>query len=341
MKRGQLAEPSADPFAERHRLALHRRMRLLGGDFHFETDSPQLIRIIEQAYAHLPAHRLGSRALPLRVRMLLTQQVRPHAGRQEPPLLLPLAAPGLLCGALAGSSFAAMVPEQRSALITVPRSLLRFPYHLRYELLEFAVYMLAARVQRLTPLHAACVGRGGRGLLLLGPSGAGKSTLALQCLLQGFEFLAEDSVLVKPSGLLATGVANFIHVRRDSLRFLASARLARELGRATLIRRRSGVRKLEIDLRHQRFSLARAPLKLAALLFVSPRTARDGRALRPLGASEAAARLVAEQPYAAAQPGWSAFRNAVTALPAFELQRTGHPQQAVAALESLLDGPAL
>jgi serine kinase of HPr protein (carbohydrate metabolism regulator) len=55
-------------------------------------------------------------------------------------------------------------------------------YLTRYELIEFAVFTLAQRVQGLVPLHAACVGRAGRGLLLMGGSGAGKSTLALHCL---------------------------------------------------------------------------------------------------------------------------------------------------------------
>src|SRR5205807_7043764 len=111
---------------------------------------------------------------------------------------------------------------QRSALVVVSQDMLEFPYHVRYEMLEFAVYVLASRMQGLVPLHAACVGRGGQGILLLGPSGSGKSTVSLQCLLEGLDFLAEDSVLVKPDGLLATGVASFLHVRPDSLQFVTA-----------------------------------------------------------------------------------------------------------------------
>ena len=36
-----------------------------------------------------------------------------------------------------------------------------------------AVFTLAARVQQLVPLHAACVGLKGRGVLIMGASGAG------------------------------------------------------------------------------------------------------------------------------------------------------------------------
>ena len=67
------------------------------------------------------------------------------------------------------------------------------------------------------PLHAACVGQGGRGVLLIGESGAGKSTASLHCLLRGLDFVSEDSIFATPDTMLATGVANFLHVRCDSL----------------------------------------------------------------------------------------------------------------------------
>jgi hypothetical protein len=48
-------------------------------------------------------------------------------------------------------------------------------------------------------LHAACLARGGRGLLLAGPSGAGKSTLALGLVRAGLSFLADDMVYLEPT----------------------------------------------------------------------------------------------------------------------------------------------
>ena len=47
-------------------------------------------------------------------------------------------------------------------------------------------------------------------------------------------------------------------------------------------------------------------------------------------------RLAKEQPYALAQPGWSAFSARVCALPAFALRRGSHPLESVSALEDLL-----
>jgi len=49
----------------------------------------------------------------------------------------------------------------------------------------------------LYPLHAACVERSDRGLLLLGPSGRGKSTLAADLVGRGFGFLSDDRCFLR------------------------------------------------------------------------------------------------------------------------------------------------
>ncbi|MBV2235042.1 MAG: hypothetical protein KUL75_05780, partial [Sterolibacterium sp.] len=43
-------------------------------------------------------------------------------------------------------------------------------------------------------VHAAAVGKDGVGVLIVGKSGAGKSTTALQCLLNGLDYLGDDYV---------------------------------------------------------------------------------------------------------------------------------------------------
>jgi hypothetical protein len=336
------AEPPADPFGERHRSSLRERFQLMGGQFHFETDHPSLARIVRTAYARLPSHKFAGAAPRFSVRLALAATQRAPAVRRtesEPPRMRSFAAGGMLCGAMETASFVALTPQQRSALVVVSPDMLRFPYHVRYEMLEFAAYVLASRVQGLVPLHAACVGRGGRGILLLGASGSGKSTVSLHCLLEGLDFLAEDSVLIDPNGL-ATGVANFLHVRADSLRFLEDAGMAALIRRSPVIRRRSGVEKFEIDLRRPYYRLAAAPLRIAAVVFLSPRPAGARALLAPMRKARLIQSLAASQRYAAQQPGWSAFTQRVCGLPAFELRRGRHPLEAVEALkELLLPGP--
>lgn len=44
-----------------------------------------------------------------------------------------------------------------------------------------------------TPIHAACVAIGGRGVLLCGDSGAGKTTLSYACARAGWQFVSDDT----------------------------------------------------------------------------------------------------------------------------------------------------
>jgi hypothetical protein len=247
-----------------------------------------------------------------------------------------LSGAGFLGGATDSSDFVVVSPRERAALVVVSPKMLRFPYHTRYELIEFAVFMLAARTQGLVPLHAACVGRGGHGILLMGSSGAGKSTVALQCLLQGLDFVSEDSVFVAPDTLRATGIANFLHVRADSLRWIERDSDVAPIRNSPVIRRRSGVKKFELDLRRGGHRLAASPLRIGAVVFLSAQKSDDGPLLRPLLKSTLLARLANAQSYAAGQPEWATFAARLSDLGGFELRRGRHPLEAVEALRSLL-----
>jgi hypothetical protein len=331
------ADLAADPFGERSVVTTRRELQLLGSRIRFESNSRLLLRLVDAAFNGLPRHRL-SRIIPrLIVRLVLEPGGWPNARRRlEPPPLGMFSGAGFLGGATDGSSFVVLSPMERSAFILMSSSMMSFPYHARYELIEFAVFTLAARVQHLVSLHAACIGRKDRGLLLMGPSGAGKSTLALLSLLQGFDFVSEDSVFVAPDTLLATGVANFLHVRADSLQWVERNRDVAAIRASPVIRRRSGVRKFEVDLRRGGHRLAASPLKIGAVVFLSAQSAGRGPLLRPLTKSSMKSRLIEAQAYAANQPQWPAFRRRVSDLDAFELRRGAHPLESVDALRSLV-----
>jgi hypothetical protein len=329
----QAHDPPADPFNEHRAPALQASFRVLGGRFDFATDSAQLLKIVAHAYHDLPAHVLRTPTPRFRMRLLLLAAT--SGTRSSPPAVRALSGAGLLGGAVGGSSFVAVDPSARSGLIVLSSRLLHFPYHVRYELIEFAAYTLATRTQALLPLHAACVGRRGRGVLLVGASGAGKSLTTLACGLQGLQLLSEDSVLLEPRTLRATGVANFLHLRRDCLRFLGPAP-RRWLQAAPIIRRRSGVEKFELDLRHGLCTLAPGPLKLAAVVFLSAAGAHGDSLLQPLSRRTALARLAATQRYAAQQSQWPVFCRKLERVPAFELRRGGHPRESAEALGELV-----
>jgi hypothetical protein len=182
------------------------------------------------------------------------------------------------------------------------------------------------------------VGADGRGVLLMGASGAGKSTVALHCLLDGLEFLSEDSVFVAPADMRATGVANFLHIRADSLRWLGRTAEAAAIRRSPVIRRRSGVQKFEIDLRREPFKLAKRPLKIVSIVFLTSQTAGTRPLLNALSRAALARNLEAMQGYGAGQPQWRTFKKNASRLPTYELRRGHHPMEAVAALRSVLTG---
>ena len=61
----------------------------------------------------------------------------------------------------------------------------------RYHFIEAMVYSMLAHLC-VTPLHAGCVARDGRGVLLFGPSGAGKSCLTFACAKRGWTYISDD-----------------------------------------------------------------------------------------------------------------------------------------------------
>lgn len=76
--------------------------------------------------------------------------------------------------------------------------------------------VLMERFERLGrhALHAGCLARGGRGVLLAGASGAGKSTLALALALRGLELLGDDLVFLRDDRVL--GLADAVGLTADT-----------------------------------------------------------------------------------------------------------------------------
>ena len=331
----------ADPFGERLRPPLARRCELLGSEFEFRSHSPALMALVDEAYAGLPPQRLAGRATGprLQIELRLDEHGDAFAGRTEPPEARMQGGAGFFCALMDAANFAIVHPAQGSAVVGISRTLLeRFRYHARYELLEFAVFLLASRSQQLVPLHAACIGLHGKGLLLLGESGAGKSTLALQCLQLGLDFLTEDAAFVAADSLQAVGVANFLHLRSDGLALVGDEGVEAQVRASPVIRRRSGVEKFELDLRQPWARLAPQPLRLTGLVFLSREAAAPGgQGLTPLALADWLPRFMKTQAYATQQAGWAVFEPQLRRLPACEMKRGAHPREAAQALRRLLE----
>lgn len=332
------SELCADPFGEELPRTLSVHKQLLGARFHFESASQALLDLVESAYGAVPPHHFPCVAPELHIQLRLLPGGHLPQGVEPPPVRMQ-SGMGWLCGVMDASNYVVVSPRQRQALIVVSEDMLVFPYHLRYELIEFAVFVLAARCLGLVPLHGACVGKDGRGVLLLGESGAGKTTLALHGLLHGLTFLAEDALFVQPESMLATAVPNYVHVKSDAFQLIDDAAARCWIGDSPMIRRRSGVEKFEADVRRGHGRLAASPLKLVGAVFVCAERADDPSALlQPVPRHAIAARLQQDQPYAAGQGGWSPFQQTLVEMGMYELRRGAHPRASVEVVSRMLDG---
>lgn len=328
--------PASDPFGECAPARLRARLNVLGGAFTVESTDAAALQLAVDAFGGLPRHRLEREPRRFRVRLVVADHPPTWTRGAGPPRPTLNGGHGLLCATVDAGNFAVIDAESSRALVCISPRMLRYPYHARYELIELAVVTLASRAQSLVPLHAACVGARGLGVLLMGPSGAGKSTLALHALAGGMQLVSEDSAFVALDDLRVTGTPSYLHVSPSALGFLAPGALLAQVRGSPMIRRRSGARKYEVDVRKLPGTIAAAPLRLVATLFLSRRTAVRQNALAPLGRRALLSRLRREQPYAAGLSNWRDFERRVAKLPAYELRRTEHPDGAVRQLQALL-----
>ncbi|MGH9595931.1 MAG: aldolase, partial [Edaphobacter sp.] len=90
-------------------------------------------------------------------------------------------------------------------------------HYLRHNFVEKVVYLLLG-ASVVTDLHAGCVGKNGKGILLCGDSGAGKSTLSYACARAGWTYTSDDtSYLVNSSSVpRVIGHAHRVRFRPDA-----------------------------------------------------------------------------------------------------------------------------
>jgi hypothetical protein len=87
------------------------------------------------------------------------------------------------------------------SFIWLNKSALKNKLYFRYNFLEKVVYLLLG-ASAVTDIHAACIGKNGKGILLCGDSGAGKSTLAYACARAGWTYTSDDtSYLINDSAI--------------------------------------------------------------------------------------------------------------------------------------------
>ena len=182
-----------------------KRFRIGPVDLRVEADDPAFLGRIA---AWLSDYRCDDDAAPASARTIRAAYRAASTEERLKPTLSPLAREthsnevatyyqdgGAWVVAFRAGGFA-IVDRERLRLTGAVNPKVVLPSVLRFEEYMHPLHELFRQLD-LYPLHAACVARRDRGLLLLGPSGRGKSTLAADLVGRGFDFLSDDRCFVR------------------------------------------------------------------------------------------------------------------------------------------------
>jgi hypothetical protein len=147
--------------------------------------------------------------------------------------------------------------------------------YFRTNFLEKAVYLLLGAFV-VTDLHAACVSREGKGILLCGRSGAGKSTLAYACARQGWTYTSDDT-----SYLINDAVKPRVIGHCHRARFRPEARaLFPELAGRAITPRMEGKSSIEVPTSDLPIESTASEVEIDTIVFLDRRPDKVCRLLR-------------------------------------------------------------
>ena len=151
------------------------------------TNSPAVMEAARESWGSFP--REFERA-PISIRVLVEESVSDPA--PDPAYR---SQRGLLLIVSDRDNFACCDLRSRFGWCHISSNMLADHGWFRWFFLEAMVYLLLVQ-DDVVAVHAACVARNGRGVLLCGASGAGKSTLAFACAQAGWTYVSDDATLL-------------------------------------------------------------------------------------------------------------------------------------------------
>ena len=215
-------------------LSLRQIYNPLGYSVEIITNDPKILTAADDSFGHI---RTARESTSLQIHIGVSYRPRaecpPEPTRREYNHLYSL---------VADAENQALLDLATGANFTwITNVTVRNKLYLRYNFLEKTVYLLLG-ASVVTDIHAACVSKHGKGILLCGQSGAGKSTLAYACARVGWSYTSDDTCYIINNSELTTVIG---HCHRA--RFRPSARaLFPELKSFSLTPRMEGKPSIEV-----------------------------------------------------------------------------------------------
>jgi hypothetical protein len=147
--------------------------------------------------------------------------------------------------------------------------------YFRSNFLEKAVYLLLGATV-VTDIHAGCVSKNGKGILLCGETGAGKSTLAYACARAGWTYTSDDT-----SYLINNANTRRVIGHSHRVRFRPSARqLFPELECYAVTPRMEGKPSIEVPIAELPVSNVAAEAEVHSIVYLRRQPAAMGKLVR-------------------------------------------------------------
>jgi hypothetical protein len=249
-------------------LPYRRHFYPLGYSVEIVTNEQAVLTAAEECFGHV---RCLLRSAGLQIRVGVTQ-------REEdvcPPEPVRRAF-GHLFSLVADADNQALLDLKTGMNFTwITRAALDNPLYFRSNFLEKVVYLLLG-ASVVTDLHAACVSRNGKGILLCGESGAGKSTLAYACARAGWTYTSDDTSYLINDALRPRVIG---HCHRARFRPEARSIFPELAGRA-ITPRMEGKPSIEVPIADLPVECTAAEADVHAIVFLNRRPATGCDLLR-------------------------------------------------------------
>lgn len=317
------------------RPTLERRYGLMAETLRFETNDPALLAAADASFGRFAVPVDGRDPLVL---SLFTEPSRSGADDHEPTIRGVVNRTHGNRYVTTGGSRDLAVADIDAGVATgfVSPATARDGPTVRYTFIENMALSLLPRARDYLVLHAAGVVRGEAGIVISGSAGAGKSTLTMACARRGFGVFAEDAVFVRvrSSTLELWGMPWVQRLLPDARTFFP------ELSEVPPRRQPNGETKLEVDL--DRVHPGRAvPCAVAGPILLLGRGTGGPTRIEPVDEATASDALEVHWPW---DGGWSDQHERGARLlmgrSIHRLHMNGTPDEAVDAIERLMDGPA-